>query len=169
MSHRRTRASPQPRILDRIDRRILNSLQADGRQSVSRLAREVHLSTSPCGDRVRRLEDDGFIQGYTAIIDHRLLGARLLAFIGVRVDRTDARTFQQFSDMLATFAEVIECHMVAGDFDYFLKVRVADIGAYRQFLDERLERLPGVTQTHTFLAMKEVKSATRLMKAAALR
>ena len=163
MIHRRTRgtAGSQPRTLDRIDRMILTALQADGRKSVSQLAREVHLTTSPCLDRVRKLEQEGFIQGYTAIVNHSYLGATLLAFVGVCVDRTDARAFQRFRDMLMTFAEVIECHMVAGSFDCLIKVRVADIDAYRQFLGERLAALPGITQTHTYVAMEEVKTAIK--------
>lgn len=171
MTHRRTHASlgSQPRSLDRIDRLILNALQADGRKSVSELAREVHLTTSPCLDRVRKLEEEGFIRGYTAIVNHHRLGATLLAFVGVCIDRTDARVFQQFRDMLDTFEEVIECHMVAGDFDYLIKVRVADVEAYRQFLGERLAALPGITQTQTYVAMEEVKSAASFIKSAASR
>ena len=148
----------QPRILDRIDLLILKRLQANGRKSVSELAREVHLTTSPCLDRVRRLEDEGYIQGYAALLNPRQLGARLLAFVEVRVDRTTPEIFQKFRSSVEALEEVIECHMVAGGFDYFIKIRVADMDAYRKFLGERLATLPGIAQTHTYVAMEEVKS-----------
>jgi Lrp/AsnC family transcriptional regulator, leucine-responsive regulatory protein len=164
MIHRRNHGASgsQPRELDRIDRLILKALQADGRKSVSELAREVHLTTSPCLDRVRKLEEEGFIRGYTAILNHDYLGATLLIFVGVRIHRADARVSQQIRDMLETYEEVVECHMVAGDFDYIIKVRVADIEAYRHFLRRCLAALPGITQTHTYVAMEEVKSAANL-------
>jgi Lrp/AsnC family transcriptional regulator, leucine-responsive regulatory protein len=146
------------RSLDRIDRIILKRLQANGRQSVSGLAREVHLSTSPCRDRVRRLKDQGYIQGYAALLNAQYLGACLLAFVEVRVDRTTPEFFQQFRASVEALEEVVECHMVAGGFDYLIKIRVADMEAYRRFLGERLATLPGLMQIHTYVAMEEVKS-----------
>jgi Lrp/AsnC family leucine-responsive transcriptional regulator len=147
-----------PRRLDRIDRQILKRLQADGRKSVAELAREVHLTTSPCLERVRWLEDQGFIQGYAALLNPDNLGARLLAFVEVSVDRTTPEVFQRFRTSVEVLEEVIECHMVAGGFDYLIKIRVADMEAYRRFLGERLASLPGILRIHTYVAMEEVKS-----------
>jgi Lrp/AsnC family leucine-responsive transcriptional regulator len=146
------------RSLDRIDKLILKRLQANGRKSVAELAREVHLTTSPCLDRVHRLEEQGYIRGYAALLDPQALGARLLAFVEVRVDRTTPELFQKFRSSVEALEEVIECHMVAGGFDYLIKIRVADMEAYRRFLGERLATLPGIMQTHTYIAMEEVKS-----------
>ncbi len=148
------------REIDRIDRRILKALQADGRKSVSELAREVYLTTSPCLDRVHRLEQDGYIQGYTALLDPNRLGARLLAFAEVKVDRTTPETSQKFRALVQSLDEVVECHMVAGAFDYLIKIRVADMDAYRRFFEERLSTLPGIVRITTHMAMEEVKSTT---------
>ena len=147
------------RNLDRIDRLILKSLQIDGRKSVSDLAREVHLTISPCLDRVHRLEVEGYIQGYTASLNPHRLGVRLLAFVEVRLDRTTPEAFEQFRAALESIEEVVECHMVAGSYDYLIKIRVADIEAYRRLLGERLARLPGIAQTRTYIAVEEVISA----------
>jgi Lrp/AsnC family leucine-responsive transcriptional regulator len=147
-----------PRSLDRIDKLILKRLQADGRKSISELAREVHLTTSPCLDRVRRLEKQGYIQGYAALLDPHQLGSRLLAFVEVRVDRTTPEFFQKFRASIEALEEVVECHMVAGGFDYLIKIRVTDMEAYRRFLGDRLATLPGLMQMHTYVAMEEVKS-----------
>lgn len=146
------------RAIDRIDRRILKALQADGRKSISELAREVYLTTSPCLDRVHRLEKEGYIRGYTALLDPHHLGARLLVFAEVKVDRTTRETLQKFRALIASLEEVVECHMVAGGFDYLVKIRVADMDAYRRFFDERLSDLPGIAQVHTYVAVEEVKS-----------
>jgi Lrp/AsnC family leucine-responsive transcriptional regulator len=149
------------RSLDRIDPLILKCLQADGRKSVSELAHEVHLTPSPCLDRVLRLEQDGYIQGYAALLNPHHLGARLLAFAEVRIDRTNPEVFERFRDGVETREGVVECHMVAGGFDYLIKIRVADMEAYRKFLGERLAMLPGIAQTHTYVAMEEVKATLK--------
>jgi Lrp/AsnC family leucine-responsive transcriptional regulator len=146
------------RSLDRIDRLILKRLQSDGRKSVSVLAREVHLTTSPCLDRVRRLEAEGYIQGYAALLNPHQLGARLLAFVEVRMDRTTPESLEKFRVSLGALEEVIECYMVAAGFDYLIKVSVPDMEAYRKFLGERLAKLPGIAHTHTYVAVEEVKS-----------
>jgi Lrp/AsnC family leucine-responsive transcriptional regulator len=159
LTNRRLNGSPA-RAIDRIDRRILKALQADGRKSISELAREVYLTTSPCLDRVHRLEQEGYIQGYTALLDPNRLGARQLAFAEVKLDRTTPETFQKFRALVESFDEVVECHMVAGGFDYLIKIRVADMDAYRRFFEERLSTLPGIAQITTYMAVEEVKSTT---------
>ena len=143
--------------LDRIDRRLLALLQGDGRLAIAELARRVHLSATPCLERVRRLEREGYIRGYTADLDPALLGAGLIAFVEVQLDRTTPDVFNRFRDGVIGLTPVQECHMVAGGFDYLLKVRTADMAAYRRFL-EQLAALAGVEQTHTYVVMEEVKS-----------
>jgi Lrp/AsnC family leucine-responsive transcriptional regulator len=143
--------------LDRIDRRLLALLQADGRLSVAELARRVHLSPTPCFERVRRLEREGYIRGYAADLDPAKLGAALIAFVEVQLDRTTPDVFNRFRDGVIGLEPVQECHMVAGGFDYLLKVRTADMAAYRRFL-EQLAALAGIEQTHTYVVMEEVKS-----------
>ena len=146
------------RTLDRTDRLILKALQVNGRKSFAQLARDVNLTTSPCLDRVRRLEEDGYIQGYVALLNPAHLGVRLLAFVGVRTDRTTPEVFEGFRIAVESMDEVIECHMVAGGFDYLIKIRVPDMEHYRRFLGERLAKLPGILHIHTYVAMEEVKS-----------
>jgi Lrp/AsnC family transcriptional regulator, leucine-responsive regulatory protein len=161
MINRRSNASPpaeSSRRLDRIDRTILKRLQANGRKTSAELAREVNLSTSACLDRVRRLESEDYIQGYTALLNPDNLGAGLLVFVQVRVDRTTPEIFEKFHSIVESLDEVVECHMVAGGFDYLLKIRVRDMNAYRKFLGTQLASLPGIAQTHTYVVMEEVKS-----------
>ncbi|MFQ5534605.1 MAG: Lrp/AsnC ligand binding domain-containing protein [Sphingomonadales bacterium] len=146
------------RELDQLDRRILSILQTEGRISNIELARRINLSATPCLERVRRLERDGFITGYAALVAPEKLDAGLIAFIEVSLDRTTADVFERFKAAVTATAEVQECHMVAGGFDYLLKVRVADMAAYRRFLGDRLAELPGVSQTHTYVVMEEVKA-----------
>ena len=130
--------------------------------SVAEMARQVHLSPTPCLERVRRLERDGYIVGYAAHLNPQRLGAALLAFVEVSLDRTTPDVFSHFRDAMLAIEEVQECHMVAGGFDYLVKVRVRDMEAYRRFLGERLTGLRGVQQTHTYVVMEEVKSSHRL-------
>jgi Lrp/AsnC family leucine-responsive transcriptional regulator len=150
-----------PRTLDRIDKQILKRLQLNGRKPVAELAREVHLTTSPCLDRVRRLEQQGYIQGYAALLNPHHLGARLLAFVEVRIERTTPEALQEFRASVEALEEVVECHMIAGVFDYLIKIRVPDMDAYRGFLRERLTTIPGIARTHTYVAIEEVKSTLK--------
>lgn len=146
------------RALDRVDRKILRLLQQDGRTSVSQLAREVHLSVTPTLERVRKLELAGYIEGYFARLSARRLGLGLLAYVEVLLDRTTRDAFERFKSAMLSYEEVMECHMVAGGFDYLLKVRVTDMESYRNFLGDNIASLPGVQQTHTYFVMEEVKS-----------
>jgi Lrp/AsnC family leucine-responsive transcriptional regulator len=151
-------ASP-PRALDRIDRRILRVLQEKGRISNVELSRKVNLSPTPCLERVRRLESDGFIRGYGARLDAGRLGMGLLVYVQVTLDRTTTTIFDRFRQGVLAIPEVLECHMVAGGFDYLLKLRVPDMAAYRAVLGDRLGKLPGLLQTHSYFVMEEVKDA----------
>jgi len=148
--------------LDVIDRKILQTLQREGRISNVDLAKRVHLSPTPCFERVRRLEQGGYIQRYVAQLDPQRLGMGLLAFVEVSLDKTSPLAFERFREIVADLAEVQECHMVAGGFDYLLKVRVTDMLAYRRFLGERISALPGVSRTHTYFVMEETKSTQEI-------
>ncbi len=157
-------APPLPeRELDRIDRRLLVRLQEDGRTAVSQLAREVHLTVTPTLERVRRLESSGYIEGYFARLNPARLGLGLLAYVEVSLDRTTPDAFERFKQVMLAHDEVMECHMVAGGFDYLLKVRVTDMESYRRFLGDRIASVRGVQQTHTYFVMEEVKSTHRLI------
>jgi Lrp/AsnC family leucine-responsive transcriptional regulator len=152
----------EERRLDRIDRRILATLQTDGRISNVALARQVNLSPTPCLERVRRLERAGYVTGYAALLDPAKLGVSLLVFVQVTLDRTTPDVFARFAEAVAPIPEVRECHMVAGGFDYLLKIRVADMEAYRRVLGEGLAAIPGVAQTHSYVVMEAVKDSHAL-------
>lgn len=142
--------------LDKIDTQILKELQSDGRMSNVELSRRVNLSPTPCLERVRRLEQNGYITGYMAIIDPRKLNQSLVVFVEITLDRTTPDVFDVFAAAIRKLPEIEECHMVAGGFDYLAKLRVEDMYAYREFL-ERLSSVQGVSQTHTYVVMEEVK------------
>jgi Lrp/AsnC family leucine-responsive transcriptional regulator len=144
--------------LDRTDRKILKALQADGRIANVDLAEKIGLSPTSTGDRVKRLQREGFIAGYGARLDPHRLGLGLLVFVEVSLDKTTPDVFEKFADAVKRAPEVLECHMVAGGFDYLVKTRVADMAAYRRFLGEILLALPGVKETRTYAVMEEVKS-----------
>lgn len=148
--------------LDRTDRRILQQLQEDGRISNLKLAEAVSLSPTAVLARVQRLTRDGYIQGYEARLDPKLLGAGMLVFVEVLLDRTTPNVFDQFRAAVQVHPEILECHMVAGGFDYLIKTRVADMEAYRSFAGTVLWQLPGVRETRTYAVMEEVKNSTRL-------
>lgn len=143
--------------LDRIDLRILAELQQDGRLSNVALSRRISLSPTPCLERVKRLEKTGYIKGYHADLNADKLGAGLLVFVQVSLDRTTPDIFSRFRSALAHLDPVQECHMVAGGFDYLLKLRFSNMTSYREFLGKDLASLPGIMQTHTYFVMEEVK------------
>jgi Lrp/AsnC family leucine-responsive transcriptional regulator len=150
------------RELDTIDLRILRVLQADGRISNLKLAEAVHLSATAVLERVKRLTRDGYILGYEARLNPAMLGAGLLVFIEVLLDRTVLDVMDSFRAAVQVRPEILECHLVAGGFDYLLKTRVADMAAYRQFVGSVIWTLPGVRETRTYAVMEEVKSSTRI-------
>ena len=148
--------------LDKIDARILRALQADGRVSNLKLAESVHLSPTAVLERVKRLTRDGFILGYEARLNPDKLGAGLLVFIEVVLDRTTHDAMSIFKAAVQVRPEILECHLVAGGFDYLIKTRVADMQAYREFVGSVIWALPGVRETRTYAVMEEVKSTTML-------
>jgi Lrp/AsnC family leucine-responsive transcriptional regulator len=127
--------------------------------SVTDLAALVHLSVSPCADRIRWLEAQGYISGYHAHLNPFELNRALLAYIQVQLNSTHPDVFERFKQAMLGCDEVMDCHMVGGGFDYLLKIRVADMAAYRKFLGDRVACIRGVMQTHTYFVMEEVKSS----------
>ncbi|MET4684832.1 Lrp/AsnC ligand binding domain-containing protein [Brevundimonas faecalis] len=146
--------------LDDADRRILRVLQQDGRITNQDLAAACNMSASSCFERVKRLRERGVIVGYTALIDPRFVERELLIFIEVLLDRTTSDIFDQFAERIRRSPEVLECHMVAGGFDYLVKVRMKDMAGYRAFLADTLIMMPGVRETRTYAVMEEVKDST---------
>lgn len=144
------------RSLDRIDLTILDTLQKEGRISNVELAKKVNLSASPCLDRVKRLESEGYIEKYGATLNAAKLKYGMSAFIQVTLDRTTSDVFNEFRDEVVKIKEVAECHMVAGGFDFLLKIRFENMDAYRELLGAIVE-LPAVSQTHTYVVMEHVK------------
>lgn len=149
--------------LDRTDRRILQLLQADGRLSNLKLAEAVGLSPTAVLARTQRLTREGYILGYEARLNPLKLGRGMLVFVEVLLDRTTPNVFDQFKAAVQVRDEIMECHMVAGGFDYLLKTRVADMSAYRAFAGTVLWQLPGVRETRTYAVMEEVKDDARLV------
>ena len=154
-------ASTEP-DLDRTDRRILALLQADGRLSNLKLAEAVNLSPTAVLERVRRLTRDGYILGYEARLDPAKLGAGLMVFVEVLLDRTVQDVMDTFRASVQVRPEILECHLVAGGFDYLLKTRVADMAAYREFIGSVIWTLPGVRETRTYVVMEEVKNTAAI-------
>lgn len=148
--------------IDRIDQRILSALQADGRLSNLKLAEAVALSPTAVLARVQRLTREGYILGYEARLNPLKLGRGMMVFVEVLLDRTTPNVFEQFRAAVQAQEAILECHMVAGGFDYLLKTRMADMAAYRAFAGRVLWQLPGVRETRTYAVMEEVKSGTAL-------
>lgn len=148
--------------LGRIDRNILRVLQRQGRISYAALSRKVGLSTTPCKERVKRLEREGVIRGYGANLDPAALDAGLVVFVQIRLSRTSQDIFEEFSSNAKVLDEVQECYLVSGNFDYLIKARVADMEAYRKFLGETLLTLPGVQESTSYVVMEQVKETLHL-------
>lgn len=143
--------------MDRIDRKILAELQADARLSIVELSRRVGLTKTPCAERVRRLEKAGVIRGYHAALDPDAVGAGHLVVVQVLLTSTTEHDLRRFNEAVKRIPEIESCHMIAGDFDYLLKVRTRDINEYRKVMGERVSALPCVKQTHTYVVMEVVK------------
>ncbi len=150
------RSLPAVSTLDRIDREILHCLQRDGRMSNAELASKTHTSPATCHRRTRRLFDEGFIESVRAIVRPGKVERGALVMVGVVLDRSTPDSFAGFEAAISTLPFVLDCHLVAGDFDYFLKIRVRDMSDFNRLHGERLIAIPGVRQTRTFFVMKEV-------------
>jgi len=148
-----------PGELDRFDAKILKAVTEDGRISITELAARVGLSKTPCQIRLRRLIEDGYIEGFTAILNPGRLGLDHIAFAEVKLTNTKEDALKSFNDAVKKIREVEECHMIAGRFDYLLKIRTRDIRRYRTILGERISTLPFVASTSTSVAMETVKES----------
>ncbi|MBB3357262.1 Lrp/AsnC family leucine-responsive transcriptional regulator [Novosphingobium capsulatum] len=148
--------------MDQIDRRILNALQSDGRMTNQDLSEQVGLSPSPCLRRLRALESDGVIFRYVALVDPISVGLPVTAFIRVRLDRQDDRHLAQFEAAVASFPEVMECYLMSGDCDYQLRALFDSLGAFEDFLRQKLTRIEGVSQVTTSFALRPVVYKTAL-------
>lgn len=144
--------------LDRIDLKILDILQRDCRISNVELANQIHLSPTPCLERVRRLEKNGFIEKYVAHLNPKKLNVNLTAYIQLSLISTSSEDIQNFNRQISKIDEVVECSLVAGGFDYLLKIRTQNIEEYCKFLGDKLASIKGVTQTQTYVVMEDVKS-----------
>ncbi|MBO6810752.1 MULTISPECIES: Lrp/AsnC ligand binding domain-containing protein [Marinobacter] len=145
--------------LDRIDQSIIRELQKNSRITVTELASRVGLSKTPCQVRMRRLEEHGYITGYTALVNQTKLGLSHIAFAQVTLNDTSSSALTAFNKAVQNVSAVEQCHMIAGNFDYLLKVRTRNMQEYRQVLGEEISALPHVLQTSTFVVMENVKDA----------
>lgn len=157
-----SRKARNPKSLDRTDRRILECLQADGRISNVQLARKVNLTPTPCIERVKRMEKQGYIRGYTTILDPELIDASLLVFVEIDLSHNSPDAFREFREEARRLTEVMECHLVSGNFDYLIKARVKDMKAYRKLLGDKILSLPGVNSARSYVVMEEVKETSNL-------
>ena len=148
--------------LDAIDRRILEVLQRNARIANTDLADEVGLTPAPCLRRVKRLEELGFIAGYTAVLDHKRVGLGLTVFVTVTLDRQTKRTYDDFAAKMRAAPEVLECYLILGERDFLLKIVVADLDAYQRFYLEVLTLAPGVRNINSIIAVNEEKRTTAL-------
>lgn len=148
--------------LDSIDHRLIDVLQSDGRITNLDLAKQCGLSPAACHERVRRLRESGVIRATVALIEPKALNCDLLIFVEVLLDRTTDDAFRAFADHVRSIPEILECHMVAGGFDYLIKARVSDMAAYRTFLGNILASVPGLRETRTYAVLEQVKETTVL-------
>jgi Lrp/AsnC family leucine-responsive transcriptional regulator len=146
-----------PRPLDRFDKRILAALTKDGRMPVTTLAQMVGLSKTPCQVRLRRLQEDGYILGFRAVLNPDKLDRAHIAFVEVKLSSTRESALKAFNAAVAKVPEIEQCHMIAGAFDYLLKVRTEDMVEYRRVLGEVINALPHVAATSTHVSMQAVK------------
>ncbi|NSY13670.1 Lrp/AsnC family transcriptional regulator [Agrobacterium vitis] len=147
--------------IDQFDMKIVEALSQDGRMSITDLSERVGLSKTPCQVRLKRLMDDGYILGFRAVLDARKFGLDHIAFAEVKLSDTRETALTEFNTAVRKIREVEECHMIAGAFDYLLKVRTGDIRRYRQVLGEKISSLPHVASTSTFVVMQAVKEYGR--------
>jgi Lrp/AsnC family transcriptional regulator, leucine-responsive regulatory protein len=148
--------------LDRFDRAIVHALQLDGRISNSTLAEQVHLSESACLRRMRALEEAGLIEGYTALLNQQKAGCPVNVFINITLDRQDETDLRKFEDAVRKIPEVMECYLMTGDFDYLIRVVVADTADFERVHSRDLTRLPGVARVHSSFALRTVQKSREL-------
>lgn len=150
------------RELDRIDRKILGILQRNGRISVTELSEQVGLSPTPCAERIRRMEREGTITGYHARVAPAALGLKLLVFVEIKLSAKSGDVFDRVKRELQFVPQVMECHLVSGDFDYLIKARIREMSEYRQLLGDVLKKLPGAAESRSYVVMEEIRESLEL-------
>lgn len=150
------------RVLDKVDLKILQYLQNNGRISLTELAEKVGLSTTPCTERVRRLEREGVIEGYYARLNPQMLNANLLVFVEIKLSAKSGDIFDAFRREVQSIPEILECHLVSGEFDYLIKARIPDMSMYRELLGNILLQLPAANESRSYVVMEEIKETLSL-------
>jgi Lrp/AsnC family leucine-responsive transcriptional regulator len=145
------------RELDEIDRKIIAAIQMDGKITTQELADKVGLSASPCARRIRLMEQDGIIKGYTAVIDQKKAGLPISAFASIKLERQREEDLDRFSQAVTRWPEVLDCYLMTGQRDYLLRIVVRDLDAYEEFLKDKLTRLDNVASIESSFALKQVK------------
>jgi Lrp/AsnC family leucine-responsive transcriptional regulator len=153
---------PEADRIDRIDRKILDVLQRQGRMSMTELAEHIGLSASPCAERVKRMERDGVITGYHARVAPEALGKTLLVFVEIKLSSKSGDVFDKVRQELLHMPEVLECHLVSGSFDYLVKARLSGMSEYRHLLGDILKKLPVAAESHSYVVMEEIKETLLL-------
>jgi Lrp/AsnC family leucine-responsive transcriptional regulator len=153
------RSDSAPPAFDLVDRKILSALRADGRLTVNELGAKVGLSQSACWTRLKRLEANGAIRRYAAILDHKAIGLPNTVFVELTLNKHDDKVLEEFGAALARMPEVIEAHLVSGDYDYLVKVVVSDTEHYERFLRETLYKIPGIQHSRSCFALRALKEA----------
>ncbi len=148
--------------LDDIDRRILHALQQDGRLTVAELAEKVGLSASPCHRRIKLLETRGVIDRYAAVVNQRVVGLPVSVFVSIKLESQREDALAKFAKAIAPWPEILECYLMTGQRDYLLRVVVADLQAYEQFLKTKLTRLSGISSIESSFALEQVKYSNSL-------
>ncbi|MFL2805898.1 MAG: Lrp/AsnC family transcriptional regulator [Paracoccaceae bacterium] len=146
-------------MIDKIDKQLIELLAENGRTTLNDLSKKVGLSVSPCQSRIKKLEEQKYILGYHAQINYQKLEKAHVAFVQVSLSNTRARALEEFNVEVGKLQAVEQCHMIAGGFDYLLKVRTTDIDSYRLLLAEKISSLPYVASTSTFVSMQSVKDS----------
>ena len=149
--------------IDRTDRKILDILQRQGRISMTELAEKIGLSTSPCTERVKRMERDGVITGYHARLSPVALGKTLLVFVEIKLASKSDEVFEKVRKELLHVPDVQECHLVSGGFDYLVKARLGGMSEYRRLLGDVLKKLPVEAESHSYIVMEEIKETMALV------
>lgn len=148
--------------IDQIDLRLLKIIQANSQKTIKEIAEQVNLSLSPTHDRLKRLEMEGYIQGYVGILNRKKLNLGLMVHCQVTLEKQNRENFSSFEASIKEFPEVISCHLVSGNFDYYLNVLSADVEGYNRFYQEKLAVLPSVAHISSLFVMDEIKATTAL-------
>ncbi|WP_454651150.1 Lrp/AsnC family transcriptional regulator [Bradyrhizobium liaoningense] len=148
--------------MDEFDRKILEIIQQDGRITILQLSERVGLSPTPCARRVKRLEDEGYIDRYVGLLNPARLGVRLNVFVSIRLRSQTREAFDRFDEEIKYMPEVVGCYLLTGSFDYLLQVRVADVDAFRDFMRSRLTAMEGVIETQSSIVLQQLKATTEI-------